>query len=381
MKKYLLSLCLFCVLAVAQAQTSGILNQEKLLEFYQNQRFMEARSYLDSVYGSNTEDAKAITQLAYVSMMAGMLPQAESYYLKLKALQPTNMPVLFNLASINLRRGNDEKARSYYKEILQLDSNNFKVYKQLAGLIYIPTNKEKLDYLTKANALNPVEADVAYDLAIGMNTLEEYEKAYAVLEPAIKADSNNFVLLKARMSSCISLKKYDEALELGQRIMAGGDSSSYVVTSAGKIAYLQNMFDKAIGYFKYLERNEMQTETSLYFTALCYQKLKNYALASDYIQRTINESISPNMASYYMLAGSILEQRGLVKDASVAYKKGLEYESKASLYYNLAVLNDLKMNNKVAAVRYYNLYLKSKPDTIKQREALSYARSRISALK
>jgi tetratricopeptide (TPR) repeat protein len=381
MKKLVLSLCLCCIFIAMQAQTSASLNQEKLLEYYQNQRYMEARNYLDSVYGSRTEDPKAITQLAYASIMAGMLPQAESYYLKLNALQPTNIPVLFNLASINLRRGNDEKAKSYYKGILQLDSNNFKVYKQLAGLINSPANKEKLDYLTKAHALNPVEADLAYDLAIGLNTLEEYEKAYTVLVPAIKADSNNFVLLKARLSTCISLHKYEEALNLGQRIMASGDSSTYVVTSAGKIAYMQDAFEKAIGYFNYLERNEMQTETSLYFTALCYQKLKNYTLASDYIQRTITESLSPNMANYYMLSGSILEQRGLIKEASFAYKKGLEYESKASLYYNLAVLNDLKMNNKVAAVRYYNLYLKSKPDTIKQREALSYARSRISALK
>jgi len=366
---------------LAHAQTPVGLNQGKLLEYYQNQRFMEAWSYLDSVYGSNTEDPKAIAQLAYVSMMAGKLPQAERYYLKLNALQPTNIPVLFNLANINLRRGNDEQAKTYYKEILQLDSTNFKVYKQLAALINSPTNKEKLDYLSKANVLNPVEADVAYDLAIGLNTLEEFEKAYAVLDPAIKADSNNFVLLKARMSTCISLHQYDEALNLGKRIMGSGDSSTYVVTSVGKIAYMQNAFDQAIGYFKYLERNEMQTETSLYFTALCYQKLKNYAMASDYIQRTITESLSPNMANYYMLSGSILEQRGLIKDASLAYKKGLEYESKASLYYNLAVLNDLKMNNKVAAVRYYNLYLKSKPDTIKQREALNYARSRISELK
>ena len=381
MKKFLLSLCLFSMFMLAHAQTPVGLNQGKLLEYYQNQRFMEAWSYLDSVYGSNTEDPKAIAQLAYVSMMAGKLPQAERYYLKLNALQPTNIPVLFNLANINLRRGNDEQAKTYYKEILQLDSTNFKVYKQLAALINSPTNKEKLDYLSKANVLNPVEADVAYDLAIGLNTLEEFEKAYAVLDPAIKADSNNFVLLKARMSTCISLHQYDEALNLGKRIMGSGDSSTYVVTSVGKIAYMQNAFDQAIGYFKYLERNEMQTETSLYFTALCYQKLKNYAMASDYIQRTITESLSPNMANYHMLSGSILEQRGLIKDASLAYKKGLEYESKASLYYNLAVLNDLKMNNKVAAVRYYNLYLKSKPDTIKQREALNYARSRISELK
>ena len=381
MKQLFFSLCLFCIFSTLQAQTSVSPNQEKLLEYYQNQRYMEARSYLDSVYGKDTQDPRAISQLAYASMMAGMLPQAESCYLKLNALKPGNMPVLFNLASINLRRGNEEQAKAYYKEILQIDTNNLKVYKQLANLIYMPTNKEKLAYLQKANGLNPVEADVAYDLAVGLNTLEEYEKAYAVLDPAIKADSNNFVLLKARLSTCISLHKYEEALNLGQRIMASGDSSTYVVTSAGKIAYMQNEFEKAIGYFKYLEGNEMQTETSLYYTALCYQKLKNYALASDYIQRTITESLSPNMANYYMLSGSIMEQRGLIKDAVLAYKKGLEYETKSSLYYNLAVLNDLKMNNKVAALRYYNLYIKSKPDTIKQREALSYARSRLQALK
>ena len=129
MKQLISLLILCCSVFEATAQSDHILDKEKLLDLYQNQRFGEAAIYLRSVYSENTDDPKELAQLAYTNMMAGNLPAAEKSYLKLYNLQPGSLPVLFNLASLQRRRDDDNKAKSYYQEIIKIDSLNFNVYK------------------------------------------------------------------------------------------------------------------------------------------------------------------------------------------------------------------------------------------------------------
>jgi tetratricopeptide (TPR) repeat protein len=370
----------FCLLNGLFAQSATSTDDALLLDHYQNQRYAEASALLESRYGKDTADPKAMTQLAYANLMAGNLAQAETYYARLTALQPENIPVLYSLANVNLRRGNEAKAKEYYLRILKIDSNNFRVYKQLAGLIGNSASPEKLAFLTKANSLNPKEADVAFDLATGLNMLQENVRAYQVLEPAIEADTSNFVLLRAKLPVCIALLKYKEATYLGQKLLASGDSTTFVINSLGKIAFLQHAYPQAIAYYELLERRGEQSEASLYYTAASYEKLKNFTAAADYINRTITEGISPNISSYYTFLGSVLEEKQQFKGANRAYKRGLDYPHKADTYYRLGLLNDLNLKNKAAAVQYYKLYLKNTAADKEKEETLLYVRSRLKAL-
>ena len=109
------------------------------------------------VYTDDTQDLKALAQIAYCNMMAGKLPEAEKSYLNINALQPDNIPTLFSLVSINSRRGHATKAKSYLQQIIRLDSMNFSAYKQLAA--YEDTAENKLTFLKKANTLKVTDPD------------------------------------------------------------------------------------------------------------------------------------------------------------------------------------------------------------------------------
>src|ERR1700743_1147973 len=135
-----------------------------LLDYIQNQKYKEAAAYLKTVYQEPITDSKALQNLAYTSRMAGYLTDAENYYLRLYQKDSTKTDVLFSLGNINLNRQNKQKALVYYKKILAIDSTNFSVYKQLGDLTVGDTVNNIL-YLTKANNLNPIDADVAYDLS------------------------------------------------------------------------------------------------------------------------------------------------------------------------------------------------------------------------
>ncbi|SMD09479.1 tetratricopeptide repeat protein [Pedobacter nyackensis] len=379
MKKLLYFILTLCT-SSALAQSSNTIDKEKLIEFYQSQRYTEATAYLQIVYGAETDQPKELAQIAYTNLMAGNLAVAEKSYLKLYRQQPASLPVLFNLAAISIRRGDEGKAMSFYKEIIKIDSMNFNVYKQLASLVLNPVSPEKIGYLEKANKINPTHPDVAFDLATSYNKLNKNDSAYHVLDVALIADTANLSLLKAKMPVCIALLKMDETIQTGVKLMVYGDSSGYVLSNLGKAYYLNKEYQKAIDMYNVIERLQQSTESSFYYTSLCYKELKNYAKAADYMKLSIKEGISPYISNYYQILGEIYELTGMIKDANLAYHKSFDFENTGGAYYNLGLINDFKMDNKKAALKYYHLYLASKPDPEKRKEVIKYVKMRIAYL-
>lgn len=374
---YFIAFLLLLILP-AQAQVLNADDQERLLEYYQSQRYEDAATLIKEVFGDDPHDLKATSMLAYASNMAGNLKQAEQQYIKLNQANPKNIAVLFSLAGIHSKRGNDDKAKSFYQQVLEVDSNNFSALKLIASIADHPD--ERLNYLKRASRLNPNDGDVAYDLAVDLNKLKLLEEAYQVLDQAYRADTSNYMLLKAKLPLCISLKRLNEAQQTGDRLLKNGDSSSYVINSMGRLAMEKKDYRKAIGLFKVLEGRTEVSESSLYYTAICYEKLKDVKHAQAYIKATIEASISPNVSSYYNFLAYTHESVGTYKAAQSAYLKALQFSNNTAIYYSLGLLNDLKLKNKAAALRYYRQYLRSSPDEKSAMENINYVKGKIKAL-
>jgi len=377
MKSIYISLVFLLITTFCQAQ-QATLDKEKLLEFYQSQRYAEAATYLSSIYPSETNDVKVLGQIAYCNMMAGKLVDAENNYQRINEIQPKQIPVLFNLANINSRRGNNKNATMYLQGIITLDSVNFNALKRLAD--YTDSLTLKVRYLQKANKLNATEADVAYDLAAGYRKLKQLQPAYDVLKIAIAADTGNFILQQALLPVANQLNKYNEVVNVGERLLKNGAEANVVADVAKAYFFLKN-YKKAINLYQMLEKTNMQTESTLYFTSLCYRELKNYDQAASYAKQTITEGISPNTAAYYNLLGGIYEEKQLFTAAGNAYKKGLEYQINKNSYYRLGLLYDLKLKQAKSALTYYNLYLKSKELDKDDAPQVEYVKARLAELK
>lgn len=372
MKKLLFTLLFVFIYQFSFAQTP-VLDKEKLLEFYQTQRYADAAQYLQSIYPADTKDLKALSQIAYCYMMSGKLPEAEKSYLKIDSLQPHTLSVLFSLANINSRRGNEFAAKFYLYDIIKLDSANFNAYKQLAN--YTDSIKLKIVYLKKANTLNATEPDVAYDLAIAYKNLKLFEPAYQTLKIAIAADTANLFLQQALLPIANELKKYAEVINIGEKLLKNGADGN-VVKDVGKAYFYLKNYQKCIFYYNLLEKMDLQNESILYFMSLSYRELKNYNLAAKYAKMTIEEGISKNTSAYYLLLGGIYETNQQFINALNAYKKGLTFSSNSTIYYSLGLLYDLRLKQNKNALTYYNLYLKSKPDA-DEKEQVVYVKARI----
>ena len=380
MTKCLTILFFILITQISNLKAQNTVDNNKMLELYQTQRYAEAASYLQSIFKEDTQDPKELSQLAYANLMAGKLPDAEKSYLKLYALQPNSLPTLFSLANISIRRGIDEKAKGYYEAILKLDSTNFNVYKQLASLNKDDISTEKIRYLRKANTLNPTDADVAFNLCEIFFKMNFYAEADKVLQPALAADSTNLQLLKMKMPISMANKKYDESIATGFKLLSYGDSSTFVLNNLAKSYFLKLDYRNALKYFLIINDKAFDNEGLYYNIGLSYRGVKEYKNAAPFFEKAIKEGISNKIASYYGLLGDSYEEINRNEEANTAYKRGLLFENNGSLLYNIALVYETKLNDKKNAINYYDQYLK----TINEKEQpklIIFIKNKITELK
>ncbi|HWZ14835.1 MAG TPA: CDC27 family protein [Mucilaginibacter sp.] len=351
-----------------------------LLDYYQSQRFAEAADYLKKTYPEPITEVKALSSLAYASAMAGRLPEADDYYQRLYAKDTTNTAILFSLGSINARRGDNLKALSFYKKILLRDSTNFNVYKQMATLSRSSGNfGGAIMYFQKANKLNPVEPDVAYDLGTFYINLKLYKKADTIVTTALQADTANLLLLYVKAEIDYRLDKFPETVTVCNKLMQAGDQNSVIINMLGTCYYKLKSYNNCISTFKLLEESKTSSETSYYYTAMSYKALGKQAEAVNYFDKAIKEAISANANSYYSEMADSFDKMHQLKSAANAYQKSLLYGVMPLTYYALANLYDNEMENKNLALKYYKKYLKSRP-VEGQKPYVAYAERRVREL-
>ncbi|SDS86748.1 Tetratricopeptide repeat-containing protein [Mucilaginibacter mallensis] len=379
MKYYIILVLITSLFQHAFSQDSTKQNNALLLDYYQNQRFDLAADYLKQNNHEPITNIKILKALAYCNQMNGKLPEAETYYERVYAIDSTSTSVLYSLGSINLRRGNEINAEVFYKKIIAKDSTNFIVYKQLAK---ISLDKKDVilavNYLIKANKLNPEDADVASDLGDMYISMKAYNAAEKVLNRAIIADPENMILLQSLVKLEYNQKKWSETANNCEKLVLLGNQSSSILTQLGIAYYNLNEYKCGIETFGQIADME-QTETTYYFTGACYKALKDYDKAISYFQKTITQGISPNINSYYSEIADTYETLKKYKKAEIAYQKALQFTETPITWYSLANLYDTELKNKSSAIKYYKKFLATKPAK-NQQNYIAYAKSRIELL-
>lgn len=357
--KYLLLILLFSHINSVVFSQSRKVSNEKLLEYYQAGKYLEAADYLKGVYGEHTENPRGLAKLGYTYLMANKLQESENRYLQAISKESDNISVLSGLATISVRRHQYQRALEYYQHILTLDSTDHQIYLQLALLAKNDTTA-RINYLLKANQLNPTDADIALELSDLYVQRKEYGPAEDILDAALAADTANLRLVKKKIPVSVGMKKYRSAIAEGEKMLAYGDSSAIVLNNLGKSYSAMFEFAKALKCFVSIkDLPAEQEEDHFYNIGTCYRELKDYKNEEIYLDKAIKKGISHKTASYYGLLGDSYDNRNMAKEAIAAYKKGLQFENTGSLLYNIALVYENKLNDKKSAIDYYNQYLKT----------------------
>lgn len=347
MKKLFLFIISCIIYHFAQAQTTDSLNYERLLRYYQSKQYVAAAEYLKGL-SKDAADVKKLQQLGYANFMSGKYEDAEKDYLRANELLPGDPVTLTGLADLSAMLNQTEMANKRYLEVVKADSNNFNAYRQLAKLAPDTQHDLRKNYLIKANYLNPIDAEVAAELADTYFKETQFIKANELLSTALAADSTNLVTIGAKIPVSMALKKYNEALQYGKKL---------------------------------LKIYKSPPESLLFQMAMCYREIKDHKNAVEFFKQAINEGISPKTASYYGLLGESYESMKQNKEAIESYKRGLLFENNGSLYYNLALLYEDKLNDKKNAISYYTQYLSSIKNPEKQKRHIAFIKNKIEELK
>ena len=368
----------FCL--VTNAQKLQVNDDGILLDYYQNQRFDEALSYLKKNNPEPVTDTKVIGEMAYSAQMAGRYPEANDYYLKIFNSDSTNTALLYNLGNIGIQRGDNKKALFFYQKILKKDSTNFKVYNQLANISQAMGDRTNaLKYFIKANYINPGNADAAYELgSIYLNTMA-FKLADSISGIALKADTANLLLLFVKAQALYHLYKFPETVAACKQLLLAGDKNQLIVDMTGTSYFLLKQYNNCINTFKLLEADNTAGETSYYYMAMSYKAMNNQLLAISYLNKAVSAAVSPNVSSYYDEMADCYEHMHQAKNAINKYNKSLLYGPLPLTYYSLANIYDVSLKNKITALHYYKMYLKSNPPE-KQKSYLLYSKKRITEL-
>ena len=327
-------------------------------------------------------DAASLLKAGDQYLSAGKAADAELAYSKVVEQQAKSIPALQGLASIEIYRGNDQKATAYLKEIISVDSSNVEAYKKLASLYSGPRDSTiKVNYLLKGYAQNPTDADVIASLGDIYLNKAKFKEINQLLQPALKADSLNMRLHRLSMLANLGEKKYGDVVRTGKLLLAMGDSSGTVFNAMGRAHFWLLDYQVALKYFL-KARDTGITDPSLdYHVARCYRSLKDHKNAVPYLNKVIEAGVSPKMASYYGLLGEAYEGMGKYNDALAAFKKGLDFENNGSLYYNMALVYENRLNDKKNAIANYNLYLKNGKETGKNPKLAAFIKNKVEELK
>ena len=349
----------FTILICFSTSSKAQVDNNKLLELLESQRFNELASYLESVYPNGTDDPKILIRLGYAYYMSGNLSKAETNYLQLLRKDSTNFSTLNSLANVANKRVNYKQVINYYKRILAIDSTNFYTTKQTAfAFAQADDIDQEFKYLKKANTLNPLDADVAYEYGLRLITRLAVLKADSVFRTALTADSTNIILLKGILSINYINDNYKEVVSIGEKLIALGDGSNETKNKTGVAYYYTKDYLKCIEMMMALETAKVSTETTYYFTALSFRKLNQLDKSNNFMNAAINASISNNIKIYYQELAVNRESLKQFKNSLFNYKKALEFDGNNANNYSIARIYDAELKQPKTALSYYKTYLR-----------------------
>lgn len=193
------------------------------------------------------------------------------------------------------------------------------------ALLQIGRFESGVPLLRRVIALDPANSEVQLCLAVGLNSMEEYEEALHHSECAISLDQRNFLAHQVRAHALMQLHRYDEALlaldaaeEIDHGVVA-------VSTLRATVLLASERFEESLAVFE--KSAELSPQEPSLHTGVALALLALNRPAEALSRLRMAASIDPPDASTYGLLGEVLLRHGESDEARAALMKSIELES------------------------------------------------------
>ncbi len=313
----------------------------------------------------------------YAYFMGDNTRAAATCYRHMLELDSSNISALHYLVLI---RSNEdpEEAYGYAAQLLQLQPDRepwWRIMGELAARRGKPD--AALGFFEHAYSMMPGDARAVAGLAELQIGNRDFARADSMLDAALEEDSLNATLLKLRVRSAYSSKKYAEAIPAGQRLISSNEPASQALTWLALSYYNLQSYPDCIQTCQHMVNIGLDLEQVYHYEAESYAKLREYRVSDSLLRICLTKAIQPTAEWYYDVLASNLEALHEYRQAISHYDTSYYLFRDPTTLYACGRIAETELHNVAVARKYYLRYLAvAKPTSPAEKEAYSYMKRR-----
>jgi len=349
----------------------------KVMDFFQNQQFDEAISYLTPAVGNDSNNVQLLGWLGYAYYMNDNNGTALEYFGRVFAIDPANIGAIQYLAILNNRQDPD-KARLFTLRLIDLQPGKAVHYRNMGDLLRRANERDSaMPYFLHAYELAPNDLKNAFGLAEILVERRLYTEADSILDAALARDSVNISCTRLRIRSAYEQKAYADALVPGERLVRLAEPALNALTQLVLSYYNLKMYADCVRVCEYMTTAGLSVESTYYYEARAWARLKDYTRSNELLRTCLTTAISATAEWYYYDLGENFEELKQYKVAIAQYDTAYYLFRDPMMKYNCGRIYEANLKNMEQARKYYLQYIAfGKPKTPQESKAYDYIRRR-----
>jgi tetratricopeptide (TPR) repeat protein len=369
---FILALCSFAAFA-----QSAAVDKNRVMDFFQNQQFDEAISYLIPAIAADTKNIQLLGYLGYAYYMNDNTREAENVYRQIILVDADNIAALQYLALLS-KNDNPNEALQYTRRLILLQPARAGYYRSMGELF---KRKDVQDsafvYFSKAYSLAPKDYKNGVGLADVLIDRKEYINADSVTEAGLEQDSINLSFLKLRIRSAYNAGDFQNLRIPGERLIRMGESPLTALTQVLVGYYNLKLYSDCIRVCKYLNDKGYMVDNVIYYEAKAWAKLKDYDKSNALLRICVNLSISKTAEMYYYNLALNYESLKQYAKAINQYDTAYYLFKNPVMNYNCGRIAEAHLHNMQQAQKYYLRYIaEAKPTEADEIKAYAYVKEK-----
>jgi tetratricopeptide (TPR) repeat protein len=356
---------------------STSIDKNKVLDFFQNQQFDEAISYITPAASIDSQNIQLLSYLGYANYMNDNTDAAEKYYQQIVNIDSNNISAIQYLAILN-KNDNPNQALVFTRRLINLQPNKASYYRNMAELF---RRTEKTDsaflYFNKAYQLSPKDYKNGVGLADILIDKKMYKQADSIIEVGLIQDSINISFLKLRIRSAYNAEDFAGVQIPGERLMRLDEALLTPLTQVFIAYYNLKLYTDCIRVCEYLSFKGFLVDNIFYYQAKAWAKLKDFNKSNELLKICVSLSISKNAEMYYYNLALNYESLKKYKKAISNYDTAYYLFKNPVMNYNSGRICELNLKNIQLAQKYYVQYLAmAKPEEEDEKKAYEYVKEK-----
>jgi tetratricopeptide (TPR) repeat protein len=377
MKKIACCLFILPIFSFNVFAQSAAADKNTVMDFFQNQQFDEAVSYLTPAIAADTKNIQLLGFLGYAYYMNDNTREAENVYRQIVLIDPDNIPALQYLALLT-KNDRPNEALQYTRRLILLQPAKPGYYRNMGELF---KRKDEQDsafvYFSKAYSLAPKDYKNGVGLADVLIDRKEYTNADSVTEAGLEQDSVNLSFLKLRIRSAYNAGNFQSLRMPGERIIRMGESPLTALTQVLIGYYNLKLYTDCIRICEYLNDKGYTVDNVIYYEAKAWGKLKDFDKSNELLKVCVHLSISKSAEMYYYSLALNYESLKQYAKAINQYDTAYYLFKNPVMNYNCGRIAEAHLHNMQQAQKYYLRYIaEAKPTEADEIKAYAYVKER-----